>query len=162
MKQIQTFLVVAGISLSSPIAMAQTARPFLTLSAAKAGAAACEAYAVQNNLRMAISIKDRGGNQVYFLRMDDVYQKQVEIADIKAEAASTSPLSTARIGQLAQPGTALAGLVHIPGLSSIEGGEPITIKTEYSIGGVGVSGASPTQDGNCAKAAVAAIIKLYE
>lgn len=162
MKTTFTLSTILGLSLLTPYASAQESRPYLTLDAAKTGAAACEAYASENSLRVAISIKDRGGRLIHFMRMDDVYQKQVEFAGIKAETAATTPLSTERLGEVAQPGSALAGLVYVPGLNGIEGGEPITLKTGYNIGGVGVSGASPAQDGECARAAVAAINKSYE
>ncbi len=137
---------------------APPARPFLPVKAAQAGAEACMAYDSDNGFRVAISIKDRGGRDVLLVRMDDVFQKQIEFAGIKAETASTTPLSTKRLGEVSVSGSALDGLIHIPGLTSVEGGEPIKKSDGYAIGGVGVSGASPQQDGQCARAAVKAIL----
>lgn len=162
MKQLFTPLVISSAVFFLPFnATAEEARPYLTLDAAKAGAAACEAYAKGNNLRVAISIKDRAGRLVYFQRMDDVFQKQVEFAGIKAETAATTPLSTKRLAEVSSGESPLAGLVYIPGLTSVEGGEPITVKDNYNIGGIGVSGASPAQDGECARSAAAIIAKRY-
>lgn len=155
-------IAASAIILLSCTAHAQETRPYLSLDAAKAGAAACEAFANENDLRIAISIKDRGGRMVYFSRMDDVYQKQVEFAGIKAETAATTPLSTKRLAAIAgTKNSPLAGLIYVPGLTGVEGGETITLVDGYKIGGVGVSGASPAEDGDCARSAVEAIVKIY-
>ncbi len=159
MIRVEFLTVLAVVFVSSINAVAEEQRPYLSLDVARTGAAACEAYAQQNDLRVAISIKDRAGRLVYFLRMDDVYQKQVELAGTKAETAATTPFSTKRLGQVTSAGGPLSGLVHQPGLTSVEGGEPIKTKAGYSIGGVGVSGASPAQDGECARLAVKAMIQ---
>ena len=137
-------------------------RPYLSLESARAGAEACLNYAKDNDLRIAIAILDRGGRDVLSLRMDDVFQKQIEFASIKAETASTTPLSTKRLGEVSGVGTPLEGLVQVPGLNRVEGGEPIKLPNGYAIGGVGVSGASPAQDGECARAAVATIAAFFE
>lgn len=100
-------------------------RPFLPLDAAQASAEACIAYASNNGLRVATAIKDRGGRDVLLLRVDDLFQKQIEFAGIKAETASTTPLSTKRLGEVSVSGSALEGLVYVPGLTSIESGYSI-------------------------------------
>ncbi|MGB5334769.1 MAG: heme-binding protein [Woeseiaceae bacterium] len=162
MTQIKVLVSLSLILSVANEAIAQDQRPFLSLGVARAGAAACELYARQNDLRVAISIKDSAGRLVYFLRMDDVYQKQIELAGTKAETAATTPISTKRLGLATSPGHPLAGLVHIDGLTTVEGGEPIRTETGYSIGGVGISGASPAQDGECARIAVEAMIQEHQ
>ena len=133
-------------------------RPFLTLDAAQAGMQACLDWAAEEDLRVAVAVMDRGGRLVSFARMDDVFVKQVEFAQIKAETASTTPASTKRIGEIAVPGSPVEGLVHLPGVTGVEGGVPIRLG-EHSIGGVGVSGATPAQDGECAAIAAEAVLQ---
>lgn len=157
---VATTLVLTSIAMPQSL-YAKDTRPYLTLEAAKNGAAECERFAKENDLSLAISIKDRGGRTVYFQRMDDVYQKQAEFAGIKAETASTTPISTKRLGEVTTQGSPLAGLVYVPGLNGVEGGEPIKLENGYSIGGVGVSGASPAQDGVCARLVTEAIASAY-
>ena len=57
--------------------------------------------------------------------------------------------------------SAFAGIELAPGLMLIEGGEPILF-FDQAIGGVGVSGSSPENDGTCARAAASAIIAVLE
>lgn len=165
--------MIAAVGLTALAALAQQApaetasatalRPYLTQDAAAAGIQACLAYARREDLRVAVAVRDRGGNLVAFTRMDDVFVKQAELARIKAETAATTPASTARIGDLAYAADSpLRGLELVPGVTPVEGGEPITLSTGDAIGGVGVSGASPAQDGACARLAVQAIRRASE
>ena len=158
-----TIAFVVACSLA-PHAVAQNGappvRPYLSLESARAGAEACLHYSKDNDLRVAIAILDRGGRAG--AEVDDVFQKQIEFAAIKAETASTTPLSTKRLGEVSGAGTPLEGLVQVPGLNRVEGGEPIRLPNGYAVGGVGVSGASPAQDGECARAAVATIAAYFE
>ena len=147
-------------SMAVPLSATPPIRPFLSLEAAERGAKACLDLAGRQGLRVAIAIRDRGGNLVLFKRMDDVFVKQLELALLKAETGATTPLSTRDLGKIVkQPDSALAGIEEVPGIIVVEGGEPIKNAAGYSLGGVGVSGASPSQDGECARAAVAAIIQ---
>jgi len=152
----------AALYISTPVEAETPVRPYLSLDAARAGAEACFDFARDIDIRIAISIKDRSGRDVLLLRMDDVYQKQIEFAQIKAETASTTPLSTRQIGTVAVSGSALAGLVHVDGITTVEGGLPIKDSDGYSYGGVGVSGAAPAEDGQCAKRAVEAILSHHD
>lgn len=148
----------ASVRPLTPPPAAEPVRPFLSLEAAERGAAACLALAERQGLRIAIAIRDRGGNLVLFKRMDDVFDKQLELALLKAETAAGTPLSTRDLGaRLKQVDSALAGIDEVNGITVIEGGEPIQNAAGYSLGGVGVSGASPSQDGEFARAAIAAI-----
>ncbi|MDY7097454.1 MAG: heme-binding protein [Pseudomonadota bacterium] len=150
---IGAFLAVAAFS----SAAADEFRPYLTSDAAQAGLEACHSLASENEWRVAIAIKDRGGELVAFSRMDDVFTKQIEFAQIKAETSATTPLATRQVASFVyEDGGSLRGLEHVPGITPVEGGEPIIVNG-YAIGGVGVSGATAEQDGACARAAARAI-----
>ena len=133
-------------------------RPFLSQTAAEAGARACFALAESEGWRVAVAVADRGGELVYFSRMDDVFTRQQAFARLKAESAATTPVSTRQLGEAAYgEGSALRGVELIGGVTVVEGGVPVAAPSGYAVGGVGVSGASPAQDGRCATAAADAI-----
>jgi uncharacterized protein GlcG (DUF336 family) len=152
--------LVCAISLVPSWADAETpSRPLLTLASAEAGISSCIALAEENKWQMAISVFDRSGRPVAFKRMDDVYQKQIEVSQLKAETAATTPLSSRDLGAAVFASeSSLRGVEHAPGLILIEGGEPVAF-SGHPIGGVGVSGSTPSNDGICARAAVKAIVE---
>ncbi|MCQ8186638.1 GlcG/HbpS family heme-binding protein [Parvularcula maris] len=154
---LEALVTIATALIQSPDNLAS--RPYLTLDAAQAGAAACRATADENDWRVAITIIDRGGNVVLFERMDDVFETQSRLSRLKAATAATTPVGTAALREAAfADRSPIAGIEHVPGIVVIEGGEPIIVAEPepYPVGGVGVSGARPDQDGTCAKAAAAA------
>lgn len=128
----------------------------LTLDAVKAMAAAAEAHAKQNNLRVAMAIVDDGGHLLYFQRMDGVHAGAVQVAQRKAESAAI----------YRRPGKAFADrvatepqVVMLPGSFPFDGGFPIVIEGEV-IGAIGISGATSAQDAEIAHAALAVLAKL--
>lgn len=56
-------------------------------------------------------------------------------------------------------GSPLIAFEALPGITLVEGGEPIRLKSGEAIGGVGVSGAPASEDGICARMAVDAIVE---
>ena len=134
-------------------------RPYLTIEAAIKGIQACRTIAQEKNWRLAIAVTDRAGHLVTFQRMDDVYVRQAKLSIQKAVTASTTPVSTLKLRELAlAEGSHLSGIELIPEVTIIEGGEPITLKNGYQIGAVGVSGAKPSEDGECARIAANQIV----
>jgi glc operon protein GlcG len=129
-------------------------RPFLTLEVAKKMAAACEAKAKQEGWKMNIAIVDSGGNIKYFLRQDDAFLKSIEIAQMKAGTSAGFPFSSKQIADIA---TKIPGIAFVPGIATFEGGLPILTADGKHIGGIGVSGASAEQDGQCAQAGLDAV-----
>lgn len=133
-------------------------RPYLTLAIAEKAATACHKLAEENGWRMAISIKDTAGNLVFFSRMDDAFSKASEIALLKAETASTTPFSTLDLRRIALEENDLPhGIELVPGIVVFDGGVPIRTAEGLQIGGIGVSGSSAGNDGECARAAVQVI-----
>jgi len=126
----------------------------LTLAAAKKMAAAAEAEARKNNWNVVIAILDEGGHLVYLQRMDGVQIASLEIALKKAESAVRFQRPTKAFeDQLVGGRTAI---LKLPGAMPFEGGLPI-LAGEQVIGAIGVSGVTSQQDGQIAKAGLAAL-----
>lgn len=149
---------LVSLSLASMFAVgaagAVEMRPVLTLEMAKKMSAACEARAKQEGWRMNIAIMDNGGNLKHFARMDDSFQKSIQIAMMKAETSAGFPFSTKQVEDILQR---VPGLAHVPGIAAFEGGLPIVTAAGHHIGSIGVSGATAQQDGVCAQAAIDAV-----
>jgi glc operon protein GlcG len=126
----------------------------LTLQEAQKIAAVAEAAAVKNHLRQSIAIIDDGGNLLVFYRMDNAQLAGVKMAQGKAHTALffQSP-SKAFADRITKGQT---NVLDLPGLLPADGGLPLMYQGQL-VGAVGVSGASPTQDGQTAAAAAAAL-----
>jgi len=153
-KTLISMTAAAVLAAATGSAAAIEQRPFLTLDVAKKIAAACEAKAKQEGWKMNIAIIDSGGNLKYFLRQDDAFLKSIEIAQMKAGTSAGFPFSSKQIAEIA---TKIPGIAFVPGIATFEGGLPILTADGKHIGGVGVSGASAEQDGQCAQAGLDAV-----
>ncbi|MBL4853115.1 MAG: heme-binding protein [Robiginitomaculum sp.] len=77
---------------------------------------------------------------------------------LKAETASTTPRSTQELREIALiKNDPPHGIERIPSIVVFDGGVPIKTSDGYHLGGIGVSGATATDDGKCARAGVRAI-----
>lgn len=155
------FLSVAIATLTAAAPASEAApptRPYLTLNLAEAANSACIKLAEERGWRVAVAVMDSGGDLIAFARMDGARMKPVTVAMMKAETAATTGRSTLDLRRLALiDSDPPHGIERIPGIVIIEGGEPVMAKDGALIGGVGVSGATPAQDGACARAAIEAI-----
>ncbi len=99
-----------------------------------------------------VSVVDRGGNPLAFLRMNGAPLHSISIAEDKAYTAVSFGFSTAdwmdAIGDVPQ---LREGLVQRDRLVIFGGGLPLTVDGEL-VGAIGVSGASEEQDDLCAQA----------
>jgi glc operon protein GlcG len=127
----------------------------LELKEAKAMADAAEAKAIELSVKIAIVVMDQHGNLKYFRRMDGNNAVSLEMAPLKAKTSSLIPISTK---ELAKRNAALENKPYlaVPGIVLLEGGLPIFSPEGEHIGSIGISGASPEIDGECAAAALTA------
>jgi uncharacterized protein GlcG (DUF336 family) len=136
-------------------ALAQTYGAPISLDQARKAMAAAEAEAKKNNWTMAIAIVDSGGHLVLFQRMDGAQF----VGDRVARDKAWSAVAYKRPGKAFQDRLAKGGeeirILALQGASPIDGGEPIVVDGKL-IGGIGVSGGAGDQDGQVAKAGVAA------
>lgn len=129
-------------------------RKTLTLEGARKVIAAAEAEAKKNNFALSMSVVDEAGHLLHFIRMDGAGLASVEVSAAKARAAVMFKRPTKFWEDAYASGK--THLASLPGVLPIEGGVPL-MAGDKVVGGLGVSGASSAQDGQCAAAGVAAL-----
>jgi len=148
--------VVAGLALSVIAAMVHAQvvdKKALTLAAAKKIAAAAEADAKAKGARVVIAVVDDGGNLLLLERLDDTQVASVDVGIGKARTAAIFRRPSKVFEDQIRDGRVAA--LALPGATPLQGGVPITYEGKV-IGAIGVSGESPAQDEDIAKAGAAA------
>ena len=128
----------------------------ISLEQAETVAVAALAEARKNDWTMAVAIVDTSGALVCFKKMDDTQLGSVVVCQEKAKSAARFKRATKEL----QDGLAAGGeglrILAIPGAVPVEGGLPVVVDGRI-IGAVGLSGGTSAQDGQCAKAGLAAL-----
>lgn len=105
---------------------------------------------------MNIAIVDRAGNLAFFYKMPSAWEGSVDIAKSKAYTAvafsgdkdKQGPLTTAKLGDLSQPGQPLFGIQNTnrdKDVVTFGGGVPL-YKSGNLIGALGISGSTVDDD----------------
>lgn len=135
--------------------------PGIGFEAAHAAVAAAVAHARDRGWRINAAVVDRGGALMAFGRMPGAFLQSIDIAIDKAYTAASFGFPTkqwmAAIGH--DEGMKL-GFAARPRLVVFGGGLPIPDPDGPAgewIGGIGVSGASESEDEECAQAGLAAL-----
>lgn len=128
----------------------------LTLEMATAIAKGAMDKAVELQLNLVICIVDNHGNTKLFHRMDNTSYGSIRISELKAKTAASMPVSSKQLaersaGMPANPYSA------IPDILLLGGGLPIFSESNVHIGAIGISGATPELDEECAAAGVKAL-----
>jgi len=129
--------------------------PPITTELAKKVAAAALAEARANNWTMAAAVVDPGGILVYFEKIDDTQNASSRIAIDKARSAALFKRPTKTFQDSVERGGIGLRVMMLRAASAVEGGVPIIVDGKI-IGGLGVSGGTAEQDGQCCKAAIEA------
>ena len=129
----------------------------LTLEAAKKIAAAAEADAKAKGARVVIAVVDDGGNLLLLERLDDTQVASVNVGIGKARTAAIFRRPSKVFEDQIREGRVAA--LALPGATPLQGGIPIIIEGKV-IGAIGVSGETPSQDEDIAKAGAAAAAAL--
>ena len=146
---------VAALLVGAGTASAQlTDKKALTLAGAQKLAAAAQAIAVSKNYRQSIVVLDDGGNMMVFYRMDGSQLAGIEVALAKARTALLFQTTSKSFADRVLAGH--TNVLGLPGAAPIEGGVPL-LHDNAIVGAIGVSGASPAQDGETATAAAATL-----
>ncbi len=124
-------------------------RRTLNLIVAKEIVAAAESEARRNNWNVSIAIVDEAGRLLYFQRMDDTTNASVEVSIAKAVHSANYRRDTKFHEDLLSGGNNV--VLGLPNSLPIEGGLRLMSEGRV-IGGIGVSGAQSTQDGQIARA----------
>ncbi len=128
----------------------------ITLENAKKAAASALAEARENKWTMAAAITGVSGELVFFEKMDDSEIASVELAIDKARSAvlyrrPTKVFEDALVGS--KDGLRVLGL---RGAVPLDGGIPLIVDGKI-VGGIGISGGTNLEDGQCARAGAAAL-----
>ncbi len=134
------------LSYGAPIGLAQ----------AQQVAAAAEREALANGWPMVIAVADSGGHLVLLHKLDEAALGSVEVAIKKASTAALFKRSTKGFEETLATGGAALRLLSMHNAILLEGGVPL-VQNGKVIGAIGVSGMHPTQDGQVAQAAAAAL-----
>ena len=121
----------------------------LTLDAARKIAAAAEADAKTKGARVVIAVVDEGGNLLLLERLDDTQVASVNVGIEKARTAAIFRRPSKVFEDQIRDGRIAA--LALPGATPLQGGIPIIYEGKV-IGAIGVSGETPSQDEEIAKA----------
>ena len=151
-------IVLAAMSLAAAAPRAATqqlpSRKILTLDLARRVAAAAEAEARRNNWAVSIAVLDEAGHLMVFHRMDGAKLVATDIAIRKGRTAVYFQGPTKALEEEVAGGR--TALLPIDGFMPLEGGIPLMAEGVL-VGAIGVSGATGSQDAQCAQAGVRAL-----
>ena len=135
----------------------------LDIDDAHALIAGARAKADEIGMPMCIAVTDEGGNLIAFERMNDVKITSINLAIDKSFTAVGVRKGSHVLGEVSQPGEPAYGLSSTLGgrMVVIAGGLPVVFDEEV-VGGIGVSGGSPTQDLEVAEAGVQAFSEIQK
>jgi uncharacterized protein GlcG (DUF336 family) len=132
--------------------------PSLSLDDARRIVAAGEAKAAEIGQPSNIAVVDAGGNLITHIRMDGAWLGSIDISIKKAFTSRAFDISTADLGEAAQPGQQFYGInaSNDGKIMIFAGGLPLLVDGTV-VGAVGVSGGSGEQDQTVAEAAASAL-----
>jgi glc operon protein GlcG len=151
MKATRILLVILALCLWAVAAQAQLpTKQVLTLDTAKKIAAAAEAEAKKRGATVVIAVVDDGGYLLVLERLDDTQVASVDVGIAKARTAAIFRRPSGDFEDQVKNGRIAA--LALPGAVALKGGVPIIVDGKV-IGAVGVSGNSPQEDEDIARAA---------
>jgi glc operon protein GlcG len=154
MKAAASAVLVAAMGAFQPAGGAELpSKRVLTLEAAKAAASAAEAAATRLGATVVVAVVDDGGHVVYLSRLNDTQVASVEVGIGKARTAAIFRRPSKVFEDQIREGRVAA--LGLPGATPLQGGVPL-VAGGVVVGAIGVSGNSPQQDEDIAKAGAAA------
>lgn len=119
--------------------------------------ALAEAKAAELGVAANIAVLDAGAHLKAFQRMDGAVLGSIDVAISKARTSVLFGITSEAVWDYCKPGAPAPGLDRSNGgLMTFPGGVPL-ISKDGLIGAVGVSGGSPAQDAEIARAGAAAL-----
>ena len=145
-------------AVATTIAADLPAKRVLPLHIAKQIAAAAEAEANRRGSTVVIAVVDDAGHLLVLHRLDNTQVASVEVGIGKARTAAIFRRPSKVFEDQVKDGRIAA--LALPGATPLQGGVPITYRGSV-IGAVGVSGNTPQEDEDIAKAGAAAAERLF-
>lgn len=130
-------------------------KPILTLEAARRVGAAAYAEAVTRGATVVIAVVDDGGHVVFLERLNDTQVASVDVGIGKARTAAIFRRPSKVFEDQIRDGRVAA--LALPGATPLQGGVPLEVNGRV-IGAIGVSGNTPQEDEDIAKAGAAALL----
>lgn len=124
----------------------------LTAHALTTMGSAALAECTKRGFKVGVSIASREGQLLYFIRHPLAGLHTLQISRGKAYTAASMGISTSSLSQ-----DYMQALNHFDGLTTLQGGLPIEAGG-YMYGGIGVSGATPQADEECARTGIGSIL----
>jgi glc operon protein GlcG len=160
MKTIRILLAVMLTIASAIVTQADLpSKKVLTLDIAKKIAEAAEAEAKKRGSTVVIVVVDDGGYPLVLLRLDDTQVASVEVGIGKARTAAIFRRPSKVFEDQVRDGRVAA--LALPGATPLQGGVPI-IHEGKVIGAIGVSGNTPQEDEDIAKAGAAVTLAAIQ
>jgi uncharacterized protein GlcG (DUF336 family) len=128
----------------------------ITTEQAKKVVSVALAHARANSWAMAAAVVDPNGTLVYFEKIDDTQHASPQIAIDKARSAAMFKRPTKTFQDSIERGGIGLRVMTLRGAMPVEGGVPLVVDGKI-VGGLGISGGTAEQDGQCAKAATDSI-----
>ena len=148
-------LIVLSTVLSITAKAQLPTKQVLTLDTAKKIAAVAEAEARKRGATVVIAVVDDGGYLLVLERLDDAQVASVDVGIAKAKTAAIFRRPSGVFEDQVKNGRIAA--LALPGAVALKGGVPIVVDGKV-IGVVGVSGNSPQEDEDIARAAADSLI----
>ena len=144
-------LVVGLMAATAQISFGDTlpSKAVLTLEAAKRVGAAAEAEAVKRKATVVIVVVDDGGHVLYLERLNDTQVASVDVGIGKARTAAIFRRPSKVFEDQIRDGRVAA--LALPGATPLQGGIPLVADGQV-VGAIGVSGNTPQEDEDIAKA----------
>ena len=148
---------LAFCALLTPLHAQLPVKKVITLDVAKHAAEAAEAEAKKRGSTVVIVVVDESGHLLVLNRLDDTQVASVEVGIGKARTAAIFRRPSKDFEEQVKNGRVAA--LALPGATPLQGGIPITLSGKV-IGAIGVSGNTPQEDEDIAKAGAAAAEQL--
>ncbi len=143
---------LALLVLSSAVKADLPVKNVLTLDTAKKIVEAAEAEAMKRGATVVIAVVDDGGYLILLERLDDTQVASVDVAIGKARTSAIFRRPSKVFEDQVREGRVAA--IALPGATPLQGGIPILYNGKV-IGAIGVSGNTPQEDEDIAKAGAA-------
>src|SRR4029078_9320146 len=149
-------IVATAVVAAAPVVLRAElpSKPVLTLEAATRVGAAAYAEAVKRGATVVIVVVDDGGHVVFLERLNDTQVASVDVGIGKARTAAIFRRPSKVFEDQIRDGRVAA--LTLPGATRLQGGLPLEVNGRV-IGAIGVSGNTPQEDEDIAKAGAAAL-----